>query len=48
MDSLATLLSRYGLPDPVAGMSAGQFATEKFRTLYAELVAQGSGLSTMP
>jgi hypothetical protein len=42
MDSVATLLARYGLPDPVAGMAAGQFATEKFQTLYAELVAKGS------
>lgn len=42
MDSVATLLARYGLPDPVAGMAAGQFATEKFRALYAELVAKGS------
>ena len=42
MDSIATLLARYGLPDPVAGMAAGQFATEHFQTLYAELVARGS------
>lgn len=42
MDQVLNLLNRYGVADPVAGMGPGQFATEKFQTLYAELVAQGS------
>jgi hypothetical protein len=42
MNSIATLLARYGVADPVAGMQAGQFATEKCHTLYAELVATGN------
>ena len=42
MDSIRTLLVRYNVPDPVAGMGVGQFATEHFQTLYADLVALGS------
>jgi hypothetical protein len=33
---------RYGVPDPVAGMGVGEFATEHFQTLYVALVALGS------
>ncbi len=42
MDSIYTLLVRYGIPDPVAGMGVGEFATEHFQTLYTDLVASGS------
>ena len=42
MDSILTLLNRYGVADPVAGMGVGEFATEHFQTLYAELVAWGN------
>lgn len=42
MDAVATLLARYGVADPVAGLPAGQFATAQFQALYAELVDQGS------
>jgi hypothetical protein len=42
MNSIATLLARYGVADPVAGLPAGQFANEKFQTLYAELIAKGN------
>ena len=42
MDSVLTLLNRYGVADPVAGMGVGEFATEHFQTLYAELVAWGN------
>jgi hypothetical protein len=42
MDSIRTLLVRYNVPDPVAGMGVGEFATEHFQTLYADLVTLGS------
>lgn len=42
MDQVATLLTRYGVADPVAGLGAGQFATEHFQALYTDLVAKGS------
>lgn len=42
MNSILTLLTRYNVPDPVAGMGVGEFATEHFQTLYADLVALGS------
>jgi hypothetical protein len=41
MDSIRTLLVRYGLADPVAGMGVGQFASPHFQALYDELVASG-------
>ena len=41
MDQVATLLTRYGVADPVAGLAAGQFATEHFQTLYTDLIAKG-------
>jgi hypothetical protein len=31
MSSILTLLTRYNVPDPVAGMGVGEFATEHFR-----------------
>jgi len=42
MDAILTLLTRYGIADPVAGLGVGEFATEPFQTLYADLIAQGS------
>jgi hypothetical protein len=42
MDSVHTLLVRYDVPDPVAGMGVGEFASEEFQDLYADLVASGS------
>jgi hypothetical protein len=42
MDAIKTLLDRYGLADPVAGMPRGVFASEDFRLLYEELTARGS------
>lgn len=42
MSSILTLLTRYNVPDPVAGMGVGEFATEHFQTLYTDLVALGS------
>lgn len=42
MDAILTLLVRYGVPDPVAGMGVGEFATEYFQTLYVDLVALGN------
>lgn len=41
MDAVLTLLNRYGIADPVAGMGVGQFATEAFQTMYDELIAWG-------
>jgi len=41
MNAIYTLLVRYDVPDPVAGMEVGEFATEEFQTLYAALVASG-------
>ena len=42
MDAVLTLLQRYKVADPVAGMGVGEFATEHFQTLYNDLVARGS------
>ena len=41
MDAIKTLLDRYGIPDPAKGKGIGEFTTEEFDTLYAQLVAQG-------
>lgn len=40
MDAIKTLLDRYCVPDPVSGMGVGEL-TDKFSTLYDELLAQG-------
>jgi hypothetical protein len=42
MNALGTLLVKYGLPDPVAGLGVGQFSTPEFQALYDEVVALGS------
>jgi hypothetical protein len=36
-----TLLARYGVPDPTAGQTAGQFATPAGQDRYEDLLAQG-------
>ncbi len=40
--ALRTLLTRYGLTDPTAGLAAGEFSTAAFQKLYADLVAQAT------
>jgi len=41
-DSILTLLNRYGVSDPAAGMPAGVFTNPDLQALYTTLVAQGS------
>jgi hypothetical protein len=40
--AVLALLDRYGLADPLAGLSMGSFATQPFQDLYAQLVADSS------
>lgn len=42
MDRVGALLTRYGIPDPVAGMARGEFADPAVTALYNKLVASGS------
>ncbi|MEN8007878.1 MAG: DUF2202 domain-containing protein [Candidatus Krumholzibacteriota bacterium] len=42
MDSVASLLERYELDDPVTDDTVGAFASEEFAKLYQELVTKGS------
>jgi len=42
MDAVATLLTRYDVPDPASGMAAGDFANADLQSLYDALVDQGS------
>jgi hypothetical protein len=42
MDSVLMLLDQYGVTDPAGGMGPGEFNDPFFRSLYGELVAQGS------
>ncbi len=42
MDALKALIEKYGLENPVADLKEGEFKTEKFQKLYAELVEKGS------
>lgn len=37
--AVKTLLDRYALPDPLAGVAAGSFPTPAFQALYAQLTA---------
>lgn len=37
--AVLTLLNRYSLPDPLAGLSTGQFATQSVQDLYDSLTA---------
>ena len=41
-DSVKTLLDRYGLEDPAAGLAPGEFTNPELQALYDELVATGS------
>lgn len=40
--AVQSLLDRYGLPDPLAGLPSGSFSTAEFQALYDELVAVSS------
>lgn len=40
--AVKSLLDRYGLPDPLAGLPGGSFSTPEFQALHDELVALGS------
>ncbi|MFN8622165.1 MAG: DUF2202 domain-containing protein [Chloroflexota bacterium] len=42
LTAVRTLLARYGVDDPTAGLAAGVFADEAFQQLYDRLLAQGS------
>lgn len=43
MDSLALLIERYGLSDPVGTDTAGVFVNQELQELYNDLVEQGGG-----
>jgi hypothetical protein len=40
--ALRRLLDRYGITDPTAGLTVGEFATAEFQQLYDTLLAEGS------
>jgi hypothetical protein len=42
MDAIATLLTRYGLPDPAAGKAPGAFSDASLQALHDALVRQGT------
>lgn len=42
MDSVLTLLQRYGLADPAAGRAEGEFQDATLQALYTQLVTQGA------
>ncbi len=42
MDSVVTLLDRYGLTDPAADLAVGSFSDPALQSLYDDLVARGS------
>ena len=42
MDSVKTILDRYGIPDPAAGKAQGAFTDPALQNLYNDLIAQGS------
>jgi hypothetical protein len=42
MDAIKTLLDGYGITDPAAGKSAGEFTNPELQDLYYELVRDGS------
>lgn len=41
MTAVKTLLDRFGIPDPAAGKSAGEFSAPELQALYDDLAAQG-------
>jgi hypothetical protein len=42
MDSMLKMLTKYGLPDPAAGMAAGEFTNKELQDLYDTLIEQGN------
>lgn len=42
MNLMLSLLEKYGIADPAAGLEAGEFADPSFQQLYEELVTQGN------
>jgi hypothetical protein len=42
MDELKVMLDQYGIADPAAGKTAGEFKNQKLQGLYTELVRKGS------
>lgn len=46
MDAVATLLTRYALPDPAEGKAAGAFEDATLQTLYDRLIEEGSASQT--
>jgi hypothetical protein len=42
MDTIATLLTRYALPDPAAGRAEGEFTNPTLQALHDTLVSQGT------
>ncbi|MFN8631381.1 MAG: DUF2202 domain-containing protein [Chloroflexota bacterium] len=44
--TIRTLLDRYGIADPTAGRSTGDFASLEVANLYRSLLAQGAGSET--
>jgi hypothetical protein len=42
LTQIRTLLTRYGIADPTAGMANGQFASQTVQKLHDDLVARGS------
>ncbi len=44
--ALRTLLVRYGLTDPTAGLATGEFATASFQALYGDLLADATNSTT--
>ncbi len=44
--ALRTLLVRYGLTDPTAGLATGEFATASFQALYGDLLADATNSVT--
>ncbi|MGK2856883.1 MAG: DUF2202 domain-containing protein [Thermoanaerobaculia bacterium] len=42
MDAVATMLERYQIADPAAGLAAGEFRDPQLQMLYADLVAKGN------
>ncbi len=42
MDSVKTILDRYGIPDPAAGKAQGEFTDPVLQNLHDDLIARGS------
>jgi hypothetical protein len=44
--ALRTLLVRYGMDDPTAGLATGEFATASFQSLYGDLLGDATSATT--